>query len=189
VVAGRRRREGFNEKRERLGAVDEPEVVLEAALRFLEPRQRSIGEVRRRLTRVGYRVELVEGAIARLVELGMLDDAAFARTWIESRDRARPRGERALRVELARKAVGREVTDEAIADRAAVHPEADAAAAQRLLERNARALVRVADPRARRNRAYALLARNGFDPEIAAAASRSIDLDSEGSSADEAPEP
>jgi regulatory protein len=187
-VARRGRREGFNEKRERLGAVDDPAIVLEAALRFLEPRQRSIGEVRRRLTRVGYQAELVEGAIARLVELGMLDDAAFARTWIESRDRARPRGERALRVELARKAVGRDVADAAIAERAVERPEADAEAAQRLLERNARSLARVADPRARRNRAYALLARNGFDPETAAAASRSIDLGSVGEPADEAPE-
>jgi len=176
VAERRRRREGFNEKRERLGAVDDPAIVLEAALRFLEPRQRSIGEVRRRLARVGYRVELVEGAIARLVELGMLDDQAFARTWIESRDRARPRGERALRVELARKGIERQTTDDVMSEREANDPGADAAAATRLLERNARALARVSDPRARRNRAYALLARNGFDPEVAAAASRSIDL-------------
>ena len=169
-MAGRRRREGFNEKRERLGAVDDPAIVLEAALRFLEPRQRSIGEVRRRLSRVGYREDLVEGAIARLVELGMLDDEAFARTWIESRDRARPRGERALRMELARKGIERQVTDDVIADREADQPDADAAAAKRLLERNARALARVADPRARRERAYALLARNGFDSETAVTA-------------------
>jgi SOS response regulatory protein OraA/RecX len=65
MAARRRRREGFAEKRERLGAIDDPALVLEAALRFLEPRQRSIGEVRRRLTRVGYREDLVEGAIAR----------------------------------------------------------------------------------------------------------------------------
>ena len=38
-------------------------------------------------------------------------------------------------------------------------------AARRLLDRNERALGRVADPRQRRQRAYALLARNGFDPE------------------------
>ena len=31
---------------------------------------------------------------------------------------------------------------------------------------DARALARVADPRQRRQRAYALLARNGFDPEV-----------------------
>ena len=170
----RRRREGFNEKRDRLGAVDDPAIVLEAALRFLEPRERSIGEVRRRLSRVGYREELVEGAIARLVELGMLDDQAFARSWIESRDRARPRGERALRFELARKGVDRKTADETIAARAAEHPEADTDAAARLLARNSRALDRVGDPRARRERAYALLARNGFDPEVAAAASRAL---------------
>lgn len=171
-MAGRRRREGFNEKRERLGAVDDPTIVLEAALRFLEPRQRSIGEVRRRLTRVGYRTELVEGAIARLLELGVLDDAAFAQSWIESRDRARPRGERALRMELARKGIERQTTDDVMADREASAPDADAAAATRLLERNARALARVGDPRARRNRAYALLARNGFDSETATSSIR-----------------
>jgi regulatory protein len=177
-VAGRaRRREGFNEKRERLGAVDDPAIVLEAALRFLEPRQRSIGEVRRRLTRVGYRTELVEGAIARLLELGVLDDAAFAQSWIESRDRARPRGERALRMELARKGIERQTTDDVMADREANAPEADASAARRLLDRNARALARVGDPRARRNRAYALLARNGFDSEAALAAIRSDEVE------------
>jgi regulatory protein len=165
-----RKREGFNEKRERLGAVDDPAVVLEAALRFLEPRQRSIGEVRRRLTRVGYREELVEGAIARLVELEMLDDQAFARTWIESRDRARPRAERALRRELAVKGIDRDTVDGAIEERDIAAPEADAEAARRLLERNARALARVLDPRARRQRAYALLSRNGFDSETVLAA-------------------
>ena len=180
-MAGSRRREGFNEKRERLGAVEDPAIVLEAALRFLEPRQRSIGEVRRRLTRVGYRDELVEAAIARLSELGMLDDHAFARTWIESRDRARPRGERALRFELARKGIDRKTADEMIAARAADQPEADAAAAARLLERNARALARVPDPRTRRQRAYALLARNGFDPEVAGAASRAMDTNTDAS--------
>jgi regulatory protein len=173
-VAGRKRREGFNEKRERLGAVDDPAVVLEAALRFLEPRQRSIGEVRRRLTRVGYRAELVEGAITRLVELEMLDDQAFARTWIESRDRARPRGERALRRELAMKGIERDVVEATIGERDAVSPDADADAARGLLERNARALARVPDMRARRQRAYALLARNGFDSETTVVAIRSI---------------
>ena len=35
-----------------------------------------------------------------MTELGMLDDETFARAWVESRDRARPRGERAIREEL-----------------------------------------------------------------------------------------
>jgi regulatory protein len=181
----RKRREGFNEKRERLASVGDPGLVLEAALRFLEPRQRSIGEVRRRLTRVGYQPELVEGAIARLIELDMLDDQAFARTWIESRDRARPRGERALRRELAVKGIGREIVDTTIEERDAASPDADADAARALLERNARSLARVADPRARRQRAYALLARNGFDSETATAATRALAIDAEPGAPDE----
>ena len=179
-MAGRRR-ESFAEKRERRAAVDDPAVVLEAAARFLEARARSIGEVRRRLTSAGYQADLVEGAITRLGELGMLDDEAFARAWVESRDRARPRGERALADELRLRGVDRAVIVAALGERREasvaatadqddeVAPSADEAAATRLLERNSRLLARVADPRARRQRAYALLARNGFDPSVCAA--------------------
>ena len=170
------RRETIAERRARRAEVDDPAVVLEAAARFLEARARSVAEVRRRLTGAGYRPELVEGAIARLLELGMLDDEAFARAWLESRDRARPRGERAIRQELALKGIDRATIDLVLAERreAAAEREPDAdpamaadeAAAERLLARNARTLARVADPRQRRQRAYALLARNGFDPEV-----------------------
>ena len=125
------------------------------------------------MTSAGYRAELVGGAIARLTELGMLDDAAFASAWVESRDRARPRGERALRSELAQKGIERSTADDALAERAAGDPEPDVDAARRLLERHARSLERVADPRARRQRAYALLARNGFSPDVASAVARS----------------
>jgi regulatory protein len=178
-VSGRRR-ESLAEKRERRAAVDDPAVVLEAAARFLEARARSIGEVRRRLTSAGYRADLVEGAIIRLSELGMLDDEAFARAWVESRDRARPRGERALADELRLRGVDRTVIAAALDERReasaaaesdddAIAPSADETAATRLLERNSRLLARVVDPRARRQRAYALLARNGFDPGVCAA--------------------
>ena len=143
-------------------------------MRFLEPRQRSAAECRRRLLQHGYRADMVEGAIERLTELGMLDDAAFARAWMESRDRARPRGERALRQELRIKGIDRAVVDETLADREVDRPDADEDAGRRLLERHASALARVPDPRARRQRAYALLARNGFDPEVAASLSRAI---------------
>ena len=135
-----------------------------------------MAEVRRRLGQAGYRSELVEDAIVRLTELGMLDDASFARTWIESRDRARPRGEIALRRELALKGVDRAVVDELLDERRDVGGPAsargaDLAAAERLLARHERTLARETDPRSRRRRAYALLARNGFDPEVSSAAS------------------
>ena len=51
----------------------------------------------------------------------------------------------------------------------------DQAAAERLLARNARSLARVADPRQRRQRAYALLARNGFDPEVCRTVAAQVD--------------
>ena len=169
------RRATFAERRERRAQIDDPLVVLEAAARFLEPRARSVTEVRQRLTGAGYRSDLVEGAITRMVELGVLDDSAFARAWIESRDRARPRGERAIRQELALKGVDREIAELLLDERRdasvgsdgnGVVASADHAAAERLLARHERSLSRVADPRQRRQRAYALLARNGFDPEI-----------------------
>jgi regulatory protein len=168
------------ERRAARSEIDDPAVVLEAALRFIEVRARSVAEVRRRLTFAGYRPELVEGAVDRLTELGVLDDEAFARSWVESRDRARPRGERALRAELARMGVEREISDEVLEDRreAGEGTEVDLDAARRLLAKNERSLARVVDPRSRRQRAYALLARNGFDPDVCRTASGEIADDS-----------
>jgi regulatory protein len=174
-VAAGRRRETYAERRERRAAVEDPAVVLEAATRFLETRSRSVTEVRRRLTSAGYQGPLIEGAIARLGDLGILDDEAFARAWVESRDRARPRGERALRDELRLKGLDRSIVDLVLAERREylsvsadgeeAMPSPDRRAAEQLIERHGRALARVDDPRKRRERAYALLARNGFDPE------------------------
>jgi SOS response regulatory protein OraA/RecX len=183
-VAGRPRKTD-QERRAEKAEVDDPEVVLNAAARFLEVRPRSVAEVRRQLTRAGYRPELVERAITRLSELGVLDDAAFATQWVESRDRAHPRGEHALIIELRQKgiepavitttlkarreaatrwedappAAAAEAVDDAVTD-------PDMVAARKLLERNARSLGREPVPRLRRQKAYALLARNGFDPDV-----------------------
>jgi regulatory protein len=181
-----RRYESITERRERKAEIDDPAVVLEAAARFLEVRSRSVEEVRRRLTGAGYRADLVEGAIERMTELGMLDDDAFARAWVDSRDRARPRGERAIREELRLKGVDRAVIDDVLTDRREAAqerrtdedgpaPTPDRLAAERLLARNARTLARVLDPRQRRQRAYALLARHGFDPETCREVAAGVD--------------
>ena len=178
---GSERLEARRARLERHSAEVDPAVVLNAAARFLEARSRSVDEVRRHLTAAAFPAELVERAIARLLELGMLDDRAFAQAWVESRDRARPRGQTALRRELAMKGIDRETVESVLEERgeaAAAGPgpaddaaggagrSADELAAQRLLAKNRAALLRVADARARRSRAYALLARSGFDPEI-----------------------
>jgi regulatory protein len=190
--SGRRRpRESYADRRARRAGIDDPEVVLAAALRYLEARARSIGETRRRLTDAGYRAELIDGTIDRLVGLGLLDDAAFARHWVESRDRARPRGETALKRELRLRGVEPEIVDGVLESRrggwmpprlrepaeggleeAALDP--DEAAAHRLLDRRRRDLDRIDDPRKRRQRAYALLARNGFAPDVASRVSAAV---------------
>lgn len=161
---------------ERHAAELDPAIVLNAAARFLEPRSRSVHEVRRHLAAARYPDSLIDAAIARLLELGFLDDAAFARTWVESRDRARPRGTGALRRELTLKGLDRETIAGALADREITVADdgerdpgalgADDLAAERLIGKNKAMLGRIADPRVRRQRAYALLARNGFDPEV-----------------------
>lgn len=199
---GHRPRPTVAQRRERRAAVDDPALVLAAAARYLEVRSRSIAETRRHLVEAGYRPNLVSGAVDRLLDLGLLDDEAFARAWVSSRDRARPRGERALRRELVLKGIADETIRSVLAarhdgteerldalgvalpaweDETRRNDDADAVgagadelapaderAAVRLLEKRAAALGRVDDPRVRRRRAYALLARNGFDPDVAA---------------------
>lgn len=153
---------------------------MEAAAMFLAVRPRSVDETRRRLRHLGYAHPLVDTVIDRLVALGYLDDGEFARAWVESRDRVRPRGESALRRELALKGIDRETARAVLSERSAGTTETEAAgasgrdpdepsvdrlAADRLLERKRAALLRETDPRKRRQMAYALLARNGFGPE------------------------
>lgn len=165
----------------------DPSVVLKAAARYLESRSHSVAEVRRHLATARFPEALVEQAIARLLELHLLDDVHFAQSWVESRDRARPRGSQALRRELSLKGIDREVIDEVLVARREVDADPDdrsggswalgptdgpepgspdRRAAERLLRKSAAALARVSDPRLRRQRAYGLLARNGFDPDI-----------------------
>jgi regulatory protein len=197
----------------RRAAIEDPAEVLTAAARFLEARPRSTDEVRHRLREAGYRADLVEAALLRLTELGFLDDAGFARTWVESRDRARPRGVRALRDELRRMGVATADIEGALAAREAVASgddpgdprlvpadgeraasgASDAAAAARLLARKGAGLMREPDLRKRRARAYAMLARAGFDPGTAGQASaawlqaaRTAPMDDE---ADQLPDP
>jgi regulatory protein len=180
----RARKPTLAERREQRAEVEEPAEVLDAAARFLEARPRSIAEVRQKLIRLGYRVDLVEVTVTRLQDLRYLDDDAFARSLVESRDRARPRGEYALRRELELKGVERSLVDAVLDDRresARVSAAADGdeqpaspdeAAAERLLRRKLPALLREPDPRRRRQQAYAHLARAGFAPDVCSAVPR-----------------
>jgi regulatory protein len=174
-------------RRERRAAVTDPDVVMAAAAALLGARPWTVSDMRRRLATLGYPTALVEVTVVRLVELGYLDDARYAAAWIASRDRSRPRGSTALRRELGRKGIEPAVIDRALVDRDdapgdATDPEgidpdgsADLAAAARLLERRHSALMRESDLRKRRHKAYALLARNGFDPDVCARLAATVD--------------
>ena len=174
---GRERREAAEVRRSRRAEVTDAGVVMEAAAVFLSVRSRSVEETRRRLNHLGYPAVLVDQVVERLVALEYLDDAAFARAWVESRDRAQPRGEVALRRELQLKGVPDDTIADVLARRAESAVEradpddeplfdADREAAHKLLAKRASALGREDDPRRRRQKAYALLARNGFTPDV-----------------------
>lgn len=173
---------------------------MEAAAQLLAVRSRSVAETRSRLRHLGYAEPLIEDVLTRLLGMGYLDDVAFGRAWVESRDRSRPRGEAVLRQELRRKGLDEAVVRDILAQRAAGVKDgrpgagvstrgedgdrrpasADQDAAERLLTRKASALAREPDPRKRRQKAYALLARNGFDPGICQAVSRLVSTGASG---------
>lgn len=102
---------------EQLAALAHEEALEEArerALRFLEPRPRSSAEIRQHLAKKKIPRDIVEEVIVRLSDAGLLDDAAFAKFWVENREEFRPRSERALRYELRQKGLPDVAITEAI---------------------------------------------------------------------------
>jgi regulatory protein len=102
----------------RVERAESSDKALHAALRFLEARPRSTYEIRERLRRKEFADEAIEAAIERLARLGMIDDQAFARSWIENRQASRPRGVGALRDELRRKGIDRALAETVLNDEA-----------------------------------------------------------------------
>jgi len=96
----------------------------------------------------------------RMKELGYLNDAAFARFWVESRQAATPRSKRALAFELGRKGVGREQLD------AALDGVSDEEAAYEAAQRRARVLQGL-DRKTFERRLGAFLNRRGFGYGVA----------------------
>lgn len=152
----------------RLEQDDAAQVALDSALGYLSYRPRSERELRQNLSRKGIAPTLIEQVVARLQELSLLDDAAFAQFWVENRDRFSPRGVLALRSELFGKGVGRETIDEAIAGGADEESRARAVAEKKLVR------LRGLDYRTFYGRLVALLARRGFSYEVAGRVTRSL---------------
>jgi regulatory protein len=143
-----------------LAAEDARRQALDAALRLLGHRPRAEQELRERLTRRGFPAEVVAATLARLRDYGYVDDAAFARAWVESRTGAAARGRRLLLHELRAKGVDPEIAARTLAE---VPDELEVARA--LAEKKARTLRGLDAPTFRR-RLGTYLHRRGFTTEV-----------------------
>ncbi|HEX2188673.1 MAG TPA: regulatory protein RecX [Longimicrobiaceae bacterium] len=132
----------------------------EAALVLLSFRPRSAQELRRRLREKEFPEEVVEEALGGLEGTGLVDDAAFAATFVRDRVRFRPRGRRRLAAELRAKGVDAETAHEAISE---VFEDAEVSETELAREAAAKWSPRAGEDRQKaRQRFYAFLARRGF---------------------------
>ncbi len=90
--------------------------AVNTAAHFLSYRPRSEQEVRRNLTEKETPEDVVDLAVGRLTTLGYLDDAAFARYWVDNRNQFKPLSHRALRQELRQKGIADGLISEALGD-------------------------------------------------------------------------
>jgi regulatory protein len=107
--------------------------------------------------------DVAEHVLGRFSEVGLVDDAAFARLWVSSRHRGRGLAGRALGQELRRKGVDDDVVREAVDGLA---PEQEAATARALVQRRLRSTRGLA-PEARVRRLAGMLARKGYPAGLA----------------------
>ena len=119
VVVRRGLRRGMDvssEDLETFALDDEVERAYSAALNFLSYRPRSTREVRDYFRRKGTTELVADAVIERLLGAGLVDDSDFARFWVENRQTFRPRGSRALRMEMRQKGLTSDIIDEALED-------------------------------------------------------------------------
>jgi regulatory protein len=85
-------------------------------LRKLAVQARTRGELERALKDKAVPEEAAATVLDRMGEVGLVDDATFARDWVASRQQRRHLSKTALRRELQTKGVDRELIDHALAD-------------------------------------------------------------------------
>lgn len=83
--------------------------VLTKAYRLLSYRSRSEKELHEALKKSGFEEEAVAAALAECKRQRYLDDAGFARAFIQSRIRNRPMGRERLALELKQKGIAAEI--------------------------------------------------------------------------------
>jgi regulatory protein len=147
-----------------LGPDADPEAVARAILLDqLTGRARSRQELADKLRQRRVPDEIATRLLDRFTEVGLVDDAAFARQWVESRQAGRGLAKRALADELRRKGVDADVVREAVDE---VGPADEEAAARALVRKKLRSLERVDRATATR-RLAGMLARKGYSAGLA----------------------
>ncbi|MEU7849877.1 regulatory protein RecX [Micromonospora parva] len=141
---------------------DESEVAREICLRQLAVRPRTRAELAGALAKRGISEEVSAEVLDRYDEVGIIDDAAFARAWVSSRHAGRGLARRALANELRRKGVDGEVATEALGE---LDEETEADTARSLVERKLRTAR--GEPDAVFRRLVGMLARKGYPPGVA----------------------
>ena len=145
------------------GAQDPEARARQLCLRLLTAAPRTRAQLAQAMHRGGVPAEAAEAILVRFADAGLIDDAAFARAWVESRHHSRGLSKRSLSAELKRHGVNSEEISEAVD---ALDPEQEVATARRLVERKM-ASTRGRPPQARTRQAAGMLARKGYPPGLA----------------------
>jgi regulatory protein len=147
-----------------LGPDADPESVARTILLDqLTGRARTRRELADKLCSRNVPDEVATRLLDRFTEVGLIDDAAFARLWVESRQSSRGLAKRALSDELRRKGVDAEIVREAVDE---VDPADEEAAARRLVRKKLPSLRKVDNTTATR-RLVGMLARKGYSAGLA----------------------
>jgi regulatory protein len=152
-----------------LGEDADPEsVARKILLDQLSIKARSRHELEERLARRKVPEEVAGRLLDRFEEVGLVDDEAFARAWIESRQRTRGLARSALAVELRRKGIADETAKTVLAE---VDPGDEDDAARHLVRKKMRSM-RGLDRQVATRRLVGMLARKGYSPGMAYAVVR-----------------
>lgn len=92
----------------------ETDKAYNQSLNYISIRPRSEREITDYLKRKGYSTEVSSIVVDKLRELQLLDDAAFARSWVQWRQSDSPRSRRKLYDELQKKGVANEIIEDAL---------------------------------------------------------------------------
>ncbi|NUS73604.1 MAG: regulatory protein RecX [Corynebacteriales bacterium] len=132
-------------------------------LRLLERRPRTAFELREAMAKKEIPEDVAEVMIARLVKAKLVDDAAFARGWVESRHRGKGLAKRNLSRELQQRGIPDHLIEEAIEDLPA---DKERDTAHELVRRRIARMAGLA-PEVQTRRLLGFLARKGYGGEIA----------------------